>query len=70
MPAAAQKYLTPDQLIERWAGLYTKGTLANLRSKKKGPAYVKFGAKVLYPIDKLEEFEAAREQPTNDNTPT
>jgi hypothetical protein len=53
-------YLTPDQLVERWNGAITKGTLANWRSKKKGPSFTKMGEKVLYPIDKLEKWEASQ----------
>jgi hypothetical protein len=71
MPAV-KKYLTPDELIERWGGTHTKGTLANRRSKRLGPPFVKFGAKVAYPLDKLEDWEAQniQNQSSNDNQPT
>jgi hypothetical protein len=70
MPAV-KKYLTPSELIERWGGAYTKGTLANRRSKGFGPPFAKFGAKVVYPVDKLEDWEAQNlKQLTNDNEPT
>jgi hypothetical protein len=57
MPVA-QKVITPDDLVVRWGGSHTKGTLANWRSQKKGPPFIKRGAKVLYPLDKLEAWEA------------
>lgn len=64
MTTAAQKYITPDELVARWGGALKKGTLANQRCKGEGPPFVKRGSKVLYPLDKLEAWEAA-----NDNNP-
>jgi len=64
-------YLTVDQLLERWGHRYTKGTLANKRSKGEGPPFVRFGRVVLYPVQQLEEWEAAHLhntlKPANDN---
>lgn len=56
-----KEYLTADELAARWQNKVTTGTLANWRSKKtrRGPPFVKFGAAVLYPIDKLTEWERA-----------
>lgn len=51
------KFLTASQLIERWGQIVTLGTLANWRSKRIGPPYVKLGVRVLYPIDPLVEWE-------------
>lgn len=51
------EFLTPDALVERWGGTIGKGTLANWRAKKRGPAYVKVGGRVVYPLDKVEEYE-------------
>lgn len=59
-----QTYLTPAELVARWNGAVTKGTLANWRSKGKGPAFQKFGSNVRYPIAKLEAYEAEH---MNDN---
>jgi hypothetical protein len=63
MPAA-QKYLTPAELIARWGGSHKRGTLANWRSQGKGPPFVKRGAKALYPLDRLEAWEAANDNET------
>lgn len=63
MPAV-QKYITPVELVARWGGAPKIGTLANWRSQGKGPPWSKRGALVVYPLDKLEAYEAA-----NDNEP-
>jgi hypothetical protein len=51
-------YLTAVEVAERLR--VSVLTLANWRVLGKGPAYVKIGSKVLYPIDTLEEWELAR----------
>ena len=68
-------FITPAQLAERWGGQVKTSTLANWRTKKSGPPFAKIGNAVLYPIDKLKEWEAAQTEatgaaPANDNTPT
>lgn len=60
----AQRYLTQDQLLQRWEGVVVAGTLRNWRSKTNqgrpnGPAFVKFGTKVRYPVDAVEAYERA-----------
>lgn len=48
--------LTPVELAER---LRTSiPTLARWRSKGTGPTFLKSGGKVLYPLDKVEAYEA------------
>jgi hypothetical protein len=51
------EFLTPDQLVDRWGNAVGRGTLANWRAQRRGPPYVKVGARVVYPIDQLVEFE-------------
>ncbi len=46
--------ITPTEVAERY-GL-NKGTLANMRSKKEGPPYVKIGKKILYKVIDLEKW--------------
>ncbi|AEH45363.1 hypothetical protein Thein_1502 [Thermodesulfatator indicus DSM 15286] len=48
------KYLSP-RMVERVYGLNRK-TLANFRSQRKGPSFLKVGKKVLYPVDELEKW--------------
>jgi hypothetical protein len=51
------KHLTPRQLAERWG--FHIGTLANMRSEERGPAYLKLGGAVLYRVADVEAYEAA-----------
>lgn len=63
------RYLTPKQLLERWKDAQGEapvvaGTLANWRSRTNqgtptGPAFVKFGAAVRYPVESVEAYERA-----------
>jgi hypothetical protein len=58
------RYMTPEQLLQRWEGAVEAGTLANWRSKTNkgtatGPAFVKFGSKVRYPVEAVEAYERA-----------
>ena len=68
MPADKQ-FLTPDELVERWAGALKKGTLKNRRSQGLGPPFTKRGAKVLYPLAMLKKWERENNHlvPANDN---
>lgn len=53
-------YLTPVELLERWAGVITNtGTLSNWRGQGRGPEYVKLERKILYPLKAVEEYERA-----------
>jgi len=49
-----KKFLTPKEVQEVY-GLNHR-TLANLRWLKRGPAYVKLGKQVLYPIEEVEKW--------------
>ena len=51
------KYLTPEEVVERYRGATTLGTLRNWRSMRVGPPYVKIGKAVLYPIDELDAWD-------------
>jgi hypothetical protein len=62
------EFLTPDQLVDRWGGAVGRGTLANWRAQRRGPPYVKVGARVVYPLDQLvawEQQNTAGAQPQN-----
>lgn len=62
-----QTFLTADDVVSRWGGVVTRGTLANWRCKKVGPPFVKLRARVVYPIDGLTEWERANSfKPAND----
>ena len=49
-----KRFLNPRQ-VEEIYGL-NRRTLANLRWLKRGPAYLKLGKQVLYPIDEIERW--------------
>lgn len=52
-----QKYLTPEEVAERYRGTITIGTLRNWRSMRIGPAYLKVGKSVLYPVNEIEAWD-------------
>ena len=52
-------FLTPTDLVDRWGGAITTGTLANWRSKGRGPAFVKIGSRVLYLLADVQAYETA-----------
>ena len=60
-----RKYLTPKE-VEDMLCIH-KGTLANWRCQGRGPAYIKYGRKVLYPIGEIEAWLAANRVRTADS---
>ncbi len=53
-------YLTPEDISKRYKGTISPRTLANWRSSGEGPAFTKIGGRVLYPLDKVMEWEEKR----------
>lgn len=49
--------LTAAELAKRWRGQIAEGTLANWRSQGKGPRFLKMSGVILYPLDRIEEYE-------------
>lgn len=47
--------LTEAELLERWP--VSVATLRRWRADKKGPAYIKIGRRILYPLDAIEKYE-------------
>jgi hypothetical protein len=54
---ADNKFLTAEEVSERYRGEVTVGTLRNWRAMRVGPAFVKIGKAVLYPVDELEAWD-------------
>jgi Helix-turn-helix domain len=52
-----KKYLTAEEVSERYRGEITVGTLRNWRAMRIGPAFVKIGKAVLYPVEELEAWD-------------
>jgi hypothetical protein len=51
------KYLTADEVSERYRGAITVGTLRNWRAMRIGPPFIKIGKAVLYPVDELDAWD-------------
>lgn len=51
------KYLTADEVVERYRGEVSAGTLRNWRAQRVGPPFVKIGKSVLYPVQGLDEWD-------------
>jgi hypothetical protein len=56
-PIAREKYLTAEEVSERYSGEISTGTLANWRAMRIGPTFVKIGKAVLYPVEELEAWD-------------
>jgi hypothetical protein len=53
-----QSFLTPEEVAARYRGQISTGTLANWRTQKIGPSFIKVGGKVvLYPLAELQEWD-------------
>jgi hypothetical protein len=46
-------FLTLNEVIERYRGQISEGTLRNWRSMRVGPSFLKVGKAVLYPLELL-----------------
>lgn len=51
------KFLTPEEVSERYRGTVSVGTLRNWRAIRVGPSFVKVGKAVLYPVDELDAWD-------------
>lgn len=51
------RYLTPEEVAERYRGEVSIGTLRNWRAMRIGPSYVKVGKGVLYPVGELDAWD-------------
>ena len=53
----SNKFLTTDEVAERYRGEITVGTLRNWRALRIGPPFVKIGKAVLYPVEQLDAWD-------------
>ncbi len=51
------RFLTPEEVAERYRGEVSLGTLRNWRSKRVGPSFVKIGKAVLYSLEALDAWD-------------
>jgi hypothetical protein len=54
---ADHTFLTAEEVVLRYRGEITLGTLRNWRSMRIGPTFVKIGKAVLYPVLELEAWD-------------
>jgi hypothetical protein len=54
---ATRKYLTAEEVAERYCGAVTVGTLRNWRAMRTGPHFLKIGKAVLYPLEELDAWD-------------
>ena len=54
---ADSKFLTPEEVSERYRGGVSIGTLRNWRAMRLGPSFVKVGKAVLYPVNDLDAWD-------------
>lgn len=52
-----RKFLTDEEVSERYRAGISVGTLRNWRAMKIGPTYIKIGKAVLYPLEELEAWD-------------
>jgi hypothetical protein len=57
MSMSDRKFLTAEEVSERYRGSVSIGTLRNWRAMKIGPAFVKIGKAVLYPTNELDAWD-------------
>lgn len=51
------RFLTAEEVSERYRGAITVGTLRNWRAMRIGPGFIKIGKAVLYPISELDAWD-------------
>jgi hypothetical protein len=51
------KYLTTEEVCDRYRGEVSLGTLRNWRAQRVGPPFIKIGKSVLYPVQGLDEWD-------------
>ena len=54
---AESKYLTTEEVSDRYRGEVSVGTLRNWRAQRVGPPFIKIGKSVLYPVQGLDEWD-------------
>ncbi len=53
----ANKFLTTEEVSERYRGEISISTLQNWRAMRIGPPFIKVGKAVLYPVEELNEWD-------------
>ncbi len=53
----ATRFLTTEEVSERYRGEISISTLQNWRAMRIGPPFIKIGKAVLYPVDELDQWD-------------
>jgi hypothetical protein len=53
-PLSGPIFLTLEEVVERYRGQVSEGTLRNWRSMRIGPSFMEIGKAILYPLEELE----------------
>ncbi len=51
------KFLTAEEVSDRYRGSISVGTLRNWRSMRIGPTFIKIGKAILNPVDELDSWD-------------
>ncbi|SNT55429.1 hypothetical protein SAMN05216374_4827 [Tardiphaga sp. OK246] len=57
VPPAGPVFLTLEEVVERYRGQVSEGTLRNWRSMRVGPSFIKIGKAILYPLEELDRWD-------------
>ena len=57
VPPAGPVFLTLEEVVERYRGQVSEGTLRNWRSIRVGPSFIKIGRAILYPLEELDRWD-------------
>jgi hypothetical protein len=50
-------FLTLNEVVERYRGQISEGTLRNWRSMRIGPSFIKIGKAILYPLEDVDRWD-------------
>ena len=54
---SSQMFLTLEEVVERYRGQISEGTLHNWCSLRVGPSFIKIGKAVSYPLEELDRWD-------------
>ena len=56
-PLSGPIFLTLEEVVERYRGQVSAGTLRNWRSMRIGQSFIKIGKAILYPLEELDRWD-------------
>jgi len=56
-PLSGPIFLTLEEVVERYRGRVSEGTLRNWRSIRIGLSFIKIGKAILYPLEELDRWD-------------